>query len=240
MSSSATRVSIVLASFNGAQFIEEQIRSLLPFLDANDELVISDDASTDGTAAVARSISDSRIRVLDNCERVGYQANFERAIRASAGQFIFFSDQDDRCLPKRISESLAALGKHAVVFGDATLVDSNMNLVNESYFSARPIRSMSSASLFIRPVVIGATMACRREFLLDVMPFPKGVPHDHWISVLAAFAGQLGVVRQPFILYRRHASAASSTGMADAKRPIHTIAVERWRLLRAAIKYWMK
>lgn len=229
-----TRISFVLASFNGAKFIEEQIDSILMSLGPDDEIVVSDDGSTDGTLDIVRSINDSRIHLISGGERLNYQGNFARAIAASRGQFIFFSDQDDICLPDRIPLSLAELAHASCVCGDAVVVDSILAPMQDSHFAARRAK-FGAAWLFVRPAVIGATLACTREFLSAHLPFPKGVPHDMWLSIQAARTGKLAVVAQPLILYRRHQSAVSATG-ATSKRPIIGRLRERTLLLAAILR----
>ena len=227
----------MLASYNGAPYIEAQLRSLLAGMGASDEIVVSDDASTDDTLEVVRSVGDARIRVLPFSERVGYQQNFERAIREARGRYVFFSDQDDVCLTERIPLSLNALRQSACVCGDATVVDERLDTIASSYFAWRSAKNFGAWHLFAYPAAIGATMACRRDFLTQALPLPSGVPHDQWLSVLAAATGQLAVIRQPVILYRRHATVASLTGMTGARRSICTVVRERLRLLVAIVRH---
>lgn len=228
---SGVRISFVVASFNGAPYIREQICSILNAIGDNDEIVISDDGSTDGTLAEIDSIADSRIRVLVRGERLGYQGNFERAVRFARGQFIFFSDQDDVCLPARVPRSLEALSEAECVCGDAVVVDETLTILNGSYFASRGAK-FGATRLLIKPAVIGATLACRRGFVMDNLPFPKAVPHDMWLSIRASWQHQLIVIKEPFILYRRHKAALSATG-TGSRRQFKTRIAERLRLVRA-------
>lgn len=228
------RISVVLATYNGDHYVAAQIRSLLDQLAENDEIVVSDDGSTDDTLKVVRGINDARIHILPPGTRLGYQRNFQRAIAAARGNWIFFSDQDDICLPSRITQSLRALQTHECVCGDAIVVDANLQVTAASYNELRAAKGFSARQLFVRPSAVGATMACSRAFLDRAMPFPLHVPHDHWLSVLAAAQGELAVVNKPFILYRRHSKAASLSGMAT-KRPLQGILIERLRLLLALV-----
>lgn len=228
------RISFVLASYNGAKYIEAQLRSILEAISSNDEVVISDDSSEDETASLVESIGDSRLILLKNPTRVGYQKNFERAINAARGKYVFFSDQDDICLPVRITTSLQALETHDCVCGDAILVDDQLKETASSYFEVRRAR-FSALALFLRPSVIGATLACRRSFVLRHMPFPAKVPHDMWLSVIAALRGRLIAVDQPFILYRRHESAVSATG-TKTRRKWSAIVGERTRLMLELVR----
>lgn len=228
------RISFVVASYNGAPYIEEQLRSILTSLGPNDEIVVSDDGSSDATIERVEAIDDPRIRLLPRGERLGYQGNFARAIAASHGEYIFFSDQDDVCLPARIPQSLAALEHSPCVCGDAVVVDATLSPLQESHFKARRAR-FDLPSLFIRPSVIGATVACRRNFIEGCLPFPKEVPHDMWIAIQAKRRGGLAVVREPFILYRRHPSVVSATA-STSNRAISVRLKERLRLLAAVVR----
>jgi glycosyltransferase involved in cell wall biosynthesis len=91
--------SIVLATYQGERFIDEQLDSIVSQLSPNDEIILSDDASSDGTLHAVRERGDPRIRILANRERVGYVRNFQRAISQVRGEYVFFSDQDDVWLP---------------------------------------------------------------------------------------------------------------------------------------------
>lgn len=194
----------------------------------SDEIVVSDDGSSDATRDIVAGFSDSRVRLLPPGPRLGYQDNFSRAIAASRGSFIFFSDQDDICLPARIPRSLAALDQADCVCGDAVVVDEALEPLQPSFFAARGAR-FGAWQLFRRPAVIGATMAARRDFVLGSLPIPPGVPHDMWLSIRAARRGRLAVIDVPVILYRRHGNAVSATA-GGKRRRLSTILTERLRL----------
>lgn len=230
------RISVVMAVYNGESYVWNQIDSLLRFLSCKDEIIVSDDSSTDGTRLIVESLHDKRVVLLPQSDRLGYQKNFERAISFASGKFIFFSDQDDICLPERISRSLQALETHGCVFGDAIVTDESLHHTAPSYFAQKGTYNFTALHLFLKPSAIGATMACTRSFLSSALPFPRGVPHDQWISVLAAARGELQVVLTPLIMYRRHLGVASLTGLAK-KRPLLLIAQERTRLL-IALLFW--
>jgi glycosyltransferase involved in cell wall biosynthesis len=233
------KVSIVVATYNGSLFIKEQVASYLKIISDYDEIIISDDASTDDTLQIVSKISDLRIRILPFKERVGYQKNFERAILKARGSYIFLSDQDDICLPERIANSLQALKTHGCVFGDAIVTDEALHITDSSFFANRYTKSFTAWRLFLKPAAIGATMAFSRKFITSALPFPRGVPHDQWLSVLAAARGQLQVIHAPLIMYRRHLGVASLTGLAR-KRALKLIIQERARLFIALLFWFFK
>lgn len=233
----AARISVVMAACEGAPYIEAQLGSILPQLGAADEVVICDDASRDDTVGRIRAIGDARLRVLENAQRLGYVANFERAARAASGEYLFFSDQDDVWLPRKVETLLAALAHAPCVASDAVVVDARLQVLHPSYFALRRVHGFSPVAIFLRPPIIGATMACHRAFLERLLPFPRGVPHDFWLSLNAALRGRLHVVREPLILYRRHGAVASLSATGGHRR-LSAALGERVRLLRAMASAW--
>ena len=99
-------ISVCMATYNGEKYIEQQIASILAQLSENDELIVSDDGSSDHTTDIlARYGTDRRIRVLHG----GFHSpiyNFEHAIKQAQGDYIFMADQDDVWLPGRVAETL--------------------------------------------------------------------------------------------------------------------------------------
>jgi glycosyltransferase involved in cell wall biosynthesis len=228
--------SVVLATCQGEQFVGEQLDSILTQLAPEDEIVVSDDASTDGTLAAVARRRDTRIRILAHATRVGYVANFQRAIDASRGDSIFFSDQDDVWLPNKIATLEAALRTSQCVASDAIVVDAGLQTLHRSWFECRGTRGFSCISIYLKPSIVGATLACRRDYLETLLPFPAGVPHDFWLSLNAACDGTLHVVRTPLILYRRHTNAFSVAATSH-RRSMKTIAVERVKLISAMLRH---
>ncbi|MEK5777350.1 glycosyltransferase, partial [Acinetobacter nosocomialis] len=88
-------ISVCLATYNGEKYIVEQLTSILSQLSPTDEVIISDDHSTDETLLLIKSLNDPRIKIITNELGKGYTKNFENAINHSSGDYIFLSDQDD-------------------------------------------------------------------------------------------------------------------------------------------------
>lgn len=228
--------SVVLASYQGERFIGEQLDSILPQLAPEDEIVVSDDVSTDRTLEVIAQRGDARIRVLANDLRVGCVANFQRAIEHCRGDTVFFCDQDDIWLPNKVEMLDAALRTARCAASDAIVVDANLATLHRSYFEWRGARQFSRLSIYLKPPIIGATVACRRDYVETLLPFPSGVSHDFWLTFNAACDDTLAILRTPLILYRRHpdAHSISATGL---RRPLAAIAAERARLIGAMLRH---
>ena len=228
--------SIVLASYQGERFIGEQLDSILPQLAPEDEIVVSDDASTDRTLETIARLGDPRIRVLANDTRLGYIANFQRAIDHSRGDSVFFSDQDDVWLPNKVATLDIAMRTGRCVASDAIVVDESLRTLHRSYFEWRGTRSFSRLAIYLKPPIVGATVACHRDYLETLLPLPAGIPHDFWLTFNAACDGALAVIHTPLILYRRHTSAFSVSGTAR-RRGMKTAATERVRLIGAMLRH---
>src|SRR5665647_1711453 len=103
------RISVCMATYNGAPYVGEQMNSILEQLGPSDEVVVVDDASTDDTVDRLHAIGDQRVRVLESAENRGYVRGFEESLRNAHGQFILLSDQDDVWEPGRVRAIVGAL-----------------------------------------------------------------------------------------------------------------------------------
>jgi glycosyltransferase involved in cell wall biosynthesis len=218
------RVSVALCTHNGARFVSEQLRSILAQTTPPDEIVLSDDASTDNTVAIATSLvrsfalPDLDFVVLRNPVALGVTANFENAIRATTGDLIVLSDQDDLWHPDRLSRALQEFASRPdlhLVFSDARLVDAAGADLKRSLFDVLEVTEHDlmalhrghGFSVFIRRnIATGATVMLRRSLLDVALPFPSGWVHDEWLAILAATIGQLDALTDRLIDYRQHGS----------------------------------
>jgi glycosyltransferase involved in cell wall biosynthesis len=96
------RISVCMATHNGARFIRRQLETILTQLAPGDEVVISDDSSTDGTLEIIDSFDDPRIRLFTGNTFFGPIFNFENALRKAMGEIIVLADQDDIWLDGKV------------------------------------------------------------------------------------------------------------------------------------------
>ena len=115
-------ISVCIATYNGSRFIDRQLRSILCQLGPDDEVVVSDDGSADDTLSIIRQFGDSRIRIIDGPHRHSPIWNFEKAMQAAKGDYIFLSDQDDEWLPSKVKVSMTYLQEYDCIVSDNRVV----------------------------------------------------------------------------------------------------------------------
>lgn len=234
MSIDMKKTSICMAVYNGEKYIREQIASILPQLSPHDELIISDDASSDATLEVARAFNDDRISIIANQMDRGYSGNFENAIRHASGDVIFLSDQDDVWLPGRVEKMLAALQRCELVVCNAQFVDQYLEPMDMTLFSLRGSARGFWANIY-KSRYLGACMAFRRDILVKLLPFPGNrilCPHDIWITLVAELYYRVELIAEPLILYRRHGNNVSSGGYASKHGIFKQIQFRLYSLLK--------
>jgi len=203
------KISVCIASFNGAKYLKDQLDSIISQLPESSEILISDDGSKDKTIALINEYSDPRITLYKNSFR-NIVKNFEFLLTKAKGDYIFLCDQDDIWLSDKISKVMSELSSNDLVVHDAIIVDENLNEICDSFYKTR-----KSASGFLKNLYknsyIGCCMAFRREVLQNVLPFPSNIPmHDSWIGCLLDFNNnKVKFIGDKLLLYRRHGHNAS-------------------------------
>jgi glycosyltransferase involved in cell wall biosynthesis len=201
-----------MATYQGERFVVSQLESILAQLGEKDEVIIVDDASTDRTCELIRSLQDPRIQLIESTENRGVQLTFEHALRHALGDVIILADQDDEWVKGRVAEAVDGLQKASLVVCDAVIVDECGVVVEPSFFRLKGGRSGAVRNL-VRNSYLGCCMAFRREVLEAALPFPRDVPmHDWWIGLVADAFFSTAFLDAPLVRYRRHNCNASTTG----------------------------
>ncbi|WP_022881570.1 glycosyltransferase family 2 protein [Gryllotalpicola ginsengisoli] len=221
-------VSVALCTHNGERFVAEQVRSILAQSRGADELIVSDDASADGTLrVVAETMTDAspELRVLRNDPPLGVTKNFEQAVGASRGDYIALSDQDDVWRPDKLELTAGLLDADPaalLVHTDARLVDEAGVPLGGTLFGRLEVGEAELGliesgrgidAVLRRNLATGATVVFRRELLDAALPFPPLWVHDEWLAAIAAALGGLRVLREPTIDYRLH--GANQIGVVE-------------------------
>ena len=203
-------ISVCMATKNGARFVGDQLDSILPQLSDKDEIIISDDHSSDNTFEIVKNYSDPRIKFIQNPKR-GIVSNFENSLKSSVGEIIFLADQDDVWLPDKIEQTLPYLIEYDLVVSDCKIVDDKLASLHHSFFKFNSSRKGIVRNLF-RNSYMGCCMAFNRSILEKAVPFPSRViAHDQWLGLIAEVYGRVFFQSERLVLHRRHTKNASTT-----------------------------
>lgn len=200
------KTSIAMATFNGAKYLNEQLQSFVQQARLPDELIVSDDASSDGTLDVLlkfQSEAPFKVVIIENKRNVGFVGNFERALERCAGDIVFLSDQDDVWFPNKIDSIWRVFEAEtvSVVLNDQIVTDESLNPTG--------VTKLGNAKRY-SAVITGCCTAMTSEFLKFCLPFPQGIPsHDGWIGSVAIALGVRKVFPEPLQYWRRHNSNTS-------------------------------
>lgn len=222
-----TKISVCLASHNGEKYIRAQIDSILPQLSEADELIISDDGSSDTTISIVHSYRDKRIKLITCNVGNNPVKNFENALAHSTGQIIFLADQDDLWVPNKVERMLQGLKTYDIVLSDCCLVDENLELLYPSLFDINKTRTGFWKNLW-KNGYVGCCMAFDRKVLNKALPFPPHIPmHDQWIGLVGELFFKPVAINDQLTMYRRHEKSTTRTGH---KSPFSIVSKIRFRL----------
>lgn len=219
-------ISVALCTHNGARYLGEQVRSICAQSLPPGEIVLSDDASTDGSVSLVRDTLQQcllerpglsiELRVMENRPALRVTKNFEQAVRACRGELIALSDQDDVWAPDRLARMSAEFERQPqllLLHSDARLVGPQLEDLGQTLFYAlevtpselRRIHDGSAFDVYLRRnLVTGAATMFRRSLVEPAVPFPEGWVHDEWLGIIAAAIGKVDVLEAPLIDYRQH------------------------------------
>lgn len=213
--------SVCVATYNGERYIEEQLRSILSQIAEDDEIIISDDDSTDGTLKIVESIGDKRIRIRHSHAHY-FRDNFVEAMGEAKGEIIFLSDQDDVWLPGKYKRCLEELKEVDLVCTNSIMTDSELKVIEPNFFHIYH----SGAGLIkntINNTYYGSCLAFRRSLLAYALPMPATheIGHDIWLGLVAEMTGKVRFIETPYLLYRRHEDTTTKTTslIGRSKRP---------------------
>lgn len=200
-----------MATYNGEKYIKDQLDSILLQLRENDEIIISDDGSSDTTIEIVKSYADTRIKVFHNSFK-NLILNFEFALKQAKGDYVFLSDQDDIWLPNKVEVTLECLIRHDIVVSNCKVVNQDLEIINESFFELNNSRQGLISNL-IKNSYLGCCLAFRKGILIKALPFPKAIPmHDIWLGFVSELFYNVKFIEEPLMLYRRHGANESPTG----------------------------
>ncbi len=214
-------IDILLSTYNGQEFLREQIDSILSQTYSQWRLIVRDDVSSDQTNEILEEYvnryPDKIVKVIDNLGNIGCIKSYETLLNQSSSEYIMFSDQDDVWLPNKIELSMKKMiqleSKYndtpLLVHADLIVVDENLNLIANSFWSYTKIfpeiLDNNKYYLAIRNSVTGCTMLINKLAKGVALPFASNVEmHDAWIAINVVLSGKVDYIREQVIMYRQH------------------------------------
>jgi glycosyltransferase involved in cell wall biosynthesis len=205
------KISIAMATYNGAKYIHEQIKSFLTQTRLPSELIINDDCSSDATLNIINEFSKNapfEVKFYKNQTTVGFSRNFELAIARCQGDIIFISDQDDVWLPHkidRITSKFIEDPKKLVIINDSLISDKELHITELTVLS-----QLLSLGLSNDKFCYGCCSAITKSFKNVFLPLPTlDYAYDSWLHTLSGILGCRYVLQETLQIYRRHESNAS-------------------------------
>ena len=231
----ALHISIAMCTFNGGDFLPMQLESITRQNRPPDELIVCDDGSSDGSLDALHQfarLAAFPVRIIKNKRNLGSTKNFDQAISLCTNDIVVLADQDDVWYPEKLAllhASFTSPSAPIAVFSDADLIDETgrtlgLSLWESFSFGSREQNRFADGEalhiLVKHPVVTGASMAFRREYLPLISPIPPNHVHDNWISFLLAACGPFMPLPKALMQYRRHRSQQIGPGRMTLRERI--------------------
>lgn len=209
-------ISVCMTSYNGSNYIRQQIESIINQIGEYDEIIICDDASTDDTVQIINSIKDSRIKLFINSINLGVLRNYSQCLEKAKNDLIFLSDQDDVWMKDKVAKIKCEFSQNpeiTLVLSNAIVIDSNGAQVQPSFLKltdGQYLGGIRVVDSLIKNKYLGGAIAFKRHMLKYILPFPPSLPmHDMWIGIINDIYGKTFHISKPLIQYRRHGSNVS-------------------------------
>jgi hypothetical protein len=254
---SSDRIAILLATYNGEKFLDEQMRSLFAQTHCNFVVIARDDNSSDRTPAIlarwAQENPDRMIIVSDKRGNLGGRDNFSLLMEHCQSPYFAFCGQDDVWMPRKLEVSIKTIqqmesrfgtGVPVLVHSDVKVVDDSLQEISQSFFAYRSIdipRETRLDHLLFNNVVVGCSVVANRVLLKLATPIPQDFSfEDWWVALVAASCGAIQAILEPTVLYRQHGNNQVGAGghkkqstLWDARHVLQQPRILRTRMAKA-------
>jgi glycosyltransferase involved in cell wall biosynthesis len=211
---SGTKTAGVIATFNQERYIAEAVEALAPQVD---ELIVVDDASTDGTRSVLQALIVPNLVVLSNEDQLGVSRSFARAVDRASADILIIQGGDDRSLPARVEAQVGALQDPTVslVYSVPVVINGTGQRMPPELSSEFLIGIDAEDTLdflfFEANFICAPSAAVRREDYLELGGFPTGLDllQDYALWLQLAARGSFRRLDAPGVEYRKHGANLS-------------------------------
>jgi len=252
---SLPRLAILLSTYNGGEFLGEQLDSILNQSVKDIVIVVRDDGSSDETTAVLaryeKNYSEKFCLLPSDDQNLGAKGSFACLMRYVLENkhalgldraYMMFADQDDIWIPQKAEYEFQRLLQierressliPALVHSDLEVIDRHGKCIAESFIAYQGLKidRGNLVNLALSNLVTGCTAVINEELANKALPIPNdAIMHDWWLAVTAAAFGAREFIDQPLVRYRQH--DANAIG-AQQFKPAQTVAGGLWAKIKA-------
>lgn len=220
-------VSVVLTTYNGETFLEEQLDSLFRQTYSPIEVIAVDDGSHDNTLLILNryAAAHPNMKVFANEANLGYIKNFEKGCKLSQGALIALCDQDDYWDKEKIKKMAEAIGEHPLIYCDSRLCDEKLQDLGRNISDIVHNQDFDNClQLAVMCRMYGHALLFSRSLFDKAHPFLEVIPHDWWLAFTATLNGGVKYLPEPLVYYRQH--AANVFGVIGGKRKKGGVEIE--------------
>ena len=211
-------ISVCIATYNGEKYIKEQLLSILPQLGKKDEVIISDDHSTDNTLDIVKGLNDNRIKIVMNNREKGYTSNFENALSYAIGDYIFLSDQDDIWQEDKLI-SCIDVAEHDGIQGPKLVHCNSLSVTpdlkqREEQENRVPVPPSFKAAIATE-YFQGCGMVWNNAAMTIIQKYHivnKNISHDYWVGLICYLTGNIYFCDRPLFYHIRYENNSSQDG----------------------------
>lgn len=210
-------ISVAMCTYNGEQYLQEQLDSILNQSYPNLEIIISDDCSNDSTIQIIQSYQqqDKRVKLFKNKKNLGFLKNFEQSISLCNGAYIALADQDDIWKKDKLELFYNEIGDNVLIYSDAIIIDKDSQEIGVQL--VRPKSNLCQGhcnkAFFLNNFVSGNTMMFKQELTKYILPIPEEMSyHDIWIGFVASTYSTITFTDEPMTFYRKYEGQVTHQG----------------------------
>ena len=234
-------VSIALCTYNGVDYLAEQLDTLVAQSYLHIEIVVVDDCSTDETFVILTDYASKypQFKLYQNEKNIGFTENFEKAAKLCNGELIALCDQDDLWHPQKIELQVNAIANNVFIYHDSEFVhedgssmDKKMSDLLNLYRGADPL-----AFLFFN-CVSGHSILMKKSLLDLALPLKKDYFHDWWLAYVATNIGTIDFIPKCLVKYRQHDKSETNILKLDREKDKYKMSsIENFERTLAWLQY---
>jgi glycosyltransferase involved in cell wall biosynthesis len=209
------KISVAVITYNNEKYIRPQLDTILENIGPDDEVVVSDDHSADGTWSILQEYAakDPRFHIYQ-IVHAGCNGNFENALSHCTGDLIFLSDGDNVWEPQKVETVKNAFESNPkvwMVMHDCSVVTGDLQPIAPSVYATRHSKPGVFRNI-MKTAYVGSCIAFKKELLKRILPFPKKMPifYDEWIGLEATKHGKVIFIPNILLKWRRFPGSAST------------------------------